>query len=331
MPALPPSRQWPLALACMPGLMLIMFTGLFSTHLAPSLLALGGAFTVGFGAFKKLTDYPLAPMFVVAAGMGLCAWMGSLIGNYFWLLCVTAALLAALCALMSAIDDALWWITLQWAITLLVAGAFPGPVDAANYRAGWILIGAITEIATFACVSRLLLPHPQNLDHPALKANLAQLRNSLITRFRIRRYGFYSASVVVLCLILAHGLNLHYGYWAPMTALIVLKAHPQETLQRGGARMLGTLGGCLVAATIGSFGVSGAAMGIVGLVFAFLAYGVQGGRYSLFTLFITATVVTTAAMGGTPEWQAAWDRLQATCIGGGLAIVVLSVETRLGG
>ncbi len=95
--------------------------------------------------------------------------------------------------------------------------------------------------------------------------------------------------------------------------------------------MLGTLGGCLVAATIGSFGVSGAAMGIVGLVFAFLAYGVQGGRYSLFTLFITATVVTTAAMGGTPEWQAAWDRLQATCIGGGLAIVVLSAETRLGG
>lgn len=331
MASLPPSQQWPLALACMPGLILIMVTGLLSgQHLSVCLLALSGAFTVGFGAFKKLTDYPLAPMLIVALGMGIAAWSGSLLGNHFWLLCIAAALMAAVCALMSAIDDALWWITLQWSIALLVAGAFPGDVQAADHRALFILIGAAVEIVTFMLFARWLSPTQGLLAHQGLRANLSALRASLFTRFRIQRYGWYCASVVVLCLVVVHELGLQHGYWAPMTALVVLKAHPSDTLKRGTARMIGTIGGCLLAALLGAWGISGAPMGAVGLVFAFLAYGVQGGRYSLFTLFVTATVITTAALGGAPEWQAAVDRMTATCIGGGLAIILLSVETWLG-
>ena len=331
MASLPPSRQWPLALACMPGLIVIMITGLLSgQHLSVCLLALSGAFTVGFGAFKKLTDYPLAPMLIVAMGMGVAAWSGSLLGNHFWLLCLAAALMAATCALMSAIDGALWWITLQWSIALLVAGAFPGNVHAADHRALFILLGAAVEIASFVLFARFLSPTQGLLAYHGLQANLAALRASLLTRFRVQRYGGYCASVVVMCLLLVHHMGLQHGYWAPMTALVVLKAHPGDTLKRGVARMVGTLGGCLLAAGLGAWGISGAGMGAVGLLCAFMAYGVQGGRYSLFTLFVTATVITTAALAGAPEWQAATDRMTATCIGGGLAIVLMSLETWLG-
>lgn len=310
----------------MPGLAIVMFAALVTYDLSPMLLALGGALTVGFGSFKKLTNNPLLPMFIVGAGMGLSAGIGSLVGNSFWVFCVAAASLAALCALMSAIDDALWWITLQWVITFMVAGYYPVHLEGAVFRSGWILAGSAVEITTFACFTHFLVPHQQRIDCSSFKSNLIALQNNLITQFHVTRHGLYTAFLVFLCLIIVHKLDLQHGYWAPMTSLVVIKAHPRETLQRAGSRLLGTLGGCVLTTVIGMFNVGVAVLGAIGLACAFMAYASQEGRYSLFTFFITATVVTTVRMNGIPEWQASLERIMATCIGGGLAVLVLSAE-----
>lgn len=327
----PASRQWLLALACMPALLLILLFGLLTQHLGPSLIALGGAFTVGFGAFKKFSDYPLAPMLIVTLGIGGSAWIGSLAGNHLATMLLVAALWAALCAWMVAVEDALWWIVLQWAITLFVAGAYPGDLAQANQRALLLLLGGAVQMAAFTCFQKALYRAQWTLRHHAVRANWRNIREDFQAHFRLRRYGLYAASVVVLCLLVVHFAGLRYGYWAPMTALIILKLHPRDTLKKGLQRLLGTLGGCLVATLIARLDAGVAVLACASLASACIAYGLQNARYSVFTIFVTATAVLTVALGGTPEWQAALERAVATLLGGAMAICVLAFETWLAG
>ncbi|WPO97750.1 FUSC family protein [Pseudomonas sp. HR96] len=331
MPDSSPPRQWLLALACMPALLIILLFGLFTGQLGSSLIALGGAFTVGFGAFKKFSDYPLAPMVIVTLGISGSAWLGSLAGNHLASMLLVAALWAALCAWMVAVEDALWWIVLQWAITLFVAGAYPGGLAQADHRALMVLAGGAVQVATFTCFQKALYRAQWTLRHHAVRANWQRIRSDFQDHFRLRRYGLYAASVVVLCLLVVHLTGLRYGYWAPMTALIILKLHPRDTLNKGVQRLLGTLGGCLVATLIARLDAGFGVLACASLASAYIAYGLQNGRYSVFTVFVTATAVLTVALGGTPEWQAALERAVATLLGGGLAICLLAFETWLAG
>lgn len=327
----PSRQQWLLALACMPALLLILLFGFVTDHLSPCLIVLGGAFTVGFGAFKKFSDYPLAPMLIVAVGMVGSAWLGSLVGNHLYWLLPVAAGFAAVCAWMAEVEDALWWIVLQWSITLFVAAAYPGGIDAANHRALLILAGAGVQLAAFTCFQKALYRAQWTLRHHALKANWQRVRRDFHAHFRLRRYGLYAASVVVLCLVTVHLTGLRYGYWAPMTALIILKVSPRDTLSKGRQRMLGTLGGCLAATCIVHLQAGDKVLAVASAATAFIAYGLQNARYSVFTIFVTATAVLTIAMGGSPEWKAALERAVATLLGGGLAILVLAFETWVAG
>ncbi|WP_213880902.1 FUSC family protein [Pseudomonas sp. dw_358] len=324
-------QQWLLALACMPALLLILLFGFVTDHLAPCLIMLGGAFTVGFGAFKKFSDYPLAPMLIVAVGMVASAWLGSLVGNHLYWLLPVAAMLAALCAWMAEVEDALWWIVLQWSITLFVAAAYPGGIEAANHRALLIMLGAGVQLAAFTCFQKAVYRAQWTLRHHGLKANWQRVRGDFHARFRLGRYGVYAASVVVLCLVTVHLTALHYGYWAPMTALIILKVSPRDTLTKGRQRMLGTLGGCLAATLVVHLNAGHRVLALISVITAFAAYGLQNARYAVFTIFVTATAVLTIALGGNPEWKAALERSVATLMGGGLAIMVLAFETWVAG
>jgi len=323
-------RPWRLALACMPALLAILLLGVYTRHLPMALIALGGAFTAGFGAFKKFSDYPLAPMLIVTAGMAVSAWIGSLAGNHFWLLAMVAAVWAALCAWLASVEDTLWWIVLQWSIALLVAGSYPGGIGTADHRALLMLCGGVMQLLVFGCFQRALYFDQHTLARSVLRANLQAIRTDFQVHFRLRRYGFYAASVVVLCLVAVHLLGLRYGYWAPMTALIVLKVHTRDTFTKGLQRVLGTLAGCAVASLIAHLNAGFTLLSVASLASAFVAYGLQNRNYSVFTSFITATAVLTVALGGTPEWQAALERAAATGIGAATAISVLAVESWIG-
>ncbi|WP_256664613.1 MULTISPECIES: hypothetical protein [unclassified Pseudomonas] len=89
----PREARWALALACLPALAAILLTGWWTGAWLPCVVALGGAYTVGFGAYKSFAAEPLAPMLVAALGMAFSAVVGSLLGQQLLALVLAGALL----------------------------------------------------------------------------------------------------------------------------------------------------------------------------------------------------------------------------------------------
>ena len=128
-----------------------------------------------------------------------------------------------------------------------------------------------------------------------------------------------AAACVGLSLWLARLLGFSNGYWAPMTAMIVLKPGLSETGTRGLARLGGTIAGGATAtlATPCATGYAWFWLLPAVAVAATAAFAMQKAHYAILTSAVTATVVLllTLAEGGN-ALQNAEHRLIATLIGG---------------
>jgi uncharacterized membrane protein YccC len=140
-----------------------------------------------------------------------------------------------------------------------------------------------------------------------------------------------AAVCVVASWALAKRLGLVNGYWAPMTAMLVLKPGLSETETRGLARLTGTVAGCLAAALF-AFAVGASAPWLlagVGLT-ACAAFALQKAHYALQTIAITATVVLLLTLAHVGDVMAnAEHRLFATVLGGAMALVVARIAPHL--
>lgn len=325
-PGTPREPRWTLALACLPALAAILLLGLLTQAWLPCVVALGGAYTVGFGAYKSFADEPLAPMLVAALGMAFSAVVGSLLGHYLPALVLAGALWAACCAWLFAVGNGPWWITQQWTVALLVAGGFPGDGQQALLRGGLVLTGGLLQLLLFALLQKALYRSQWRLHSGSLRQHLHAVVALFEDRFRLGRYGFYAAAVVALCQLLSSALDYGHGYWAPMTALLVLKPRLDDTWRRGLGRLGGTLAGCLLASAVVWIDATPIVLAATCLVCALGAYLLQDGRYSLQTLFITGTTVLMVALAGAPEASVARERLGSTLLGGGVALAFLALE-----
>ncbi|WP_145009004.1 FUSC family protein [Pseudomonas oryzihabitans] len=325
----PREPRWALALACLPALATILLGALLTGAWLPAVVALGGAFTVGFGAYKSFAAEPLAPMLVAALGMAGSAVVGSLLGHQLPALVLAGALWAACCAWLFAVGNGPWWITQQWTVALLVAGGFPGDLHQALARGGLVLAGGLLQLLLFALLQKALYRSQWQLRSGSLRAHLREVVTLFEDRFRLGRYGFYAAAVVALCQTLTGLLDYGHGYWAPMTALLVLKPRLGDTWRRGLGRLGGTLAGCLLASAVVWVDDTPAVLAGACLLCAAGAYLLQDGRYSLQTLFITGTTVLMVALAGAPERAIALERLGSTLLGGGVALLFLALEAAL--
>ncbi len=64
------------------------------------------------------------------------------------------------------------------------------------------------------------------------------------------------------------------------------------------------------------------------LLFAWLAYSLNNVNYGLFTLCLTAYIVSLLALASLPGYQVARHRAISTVIGGGLALTVRLIVIR---
>ena len=160
----------------------------------------------------------------------------------------------------------------------------------------------------------------------SLKTHLHEVVLLFEDKFRLGRYGFYAAAVVALCQALTDLLDYGHGYWAPMTALLVLKPRFSDTWRRALGRLGGTLAGCLLASALVWLDNTASVLASGCLLSALGAYLLQDGRYSLQTVFITATTVLMVALAGAPETSIALERLGSTLLGGGVALAFLALE-----
>lgn len=307
--------HWRLGLAGIPGVAVVLVLGRLITDPLHAAIAAGAAFSVGFGLSRDLFGRRWGAMAAAMFGMATAGALGTLAGNWFPILALVSAALAALCALFALVDEDLWWVTLQIVIAFMMAGYFPGEHEAAGARALAILAGGTVEIATVAAIVSFL---PTPLQRLPLATGRRRVERSLTIAHTMR-----AALAVLLSLSVASGMNLAFDYWAPITALIVLKPGLHDTRVRGWSRLMGTAGGCLLA----SLCAEGFAMGHLGLTTSAIVaiaftYSVQKASYELFSAAVTVTVVFLVSLGQGGAVGNAEHRLLATIIGGLAALLV---------
>lgn len=137
------------------------------------------------------------------------------------------------------------------------------------------------------------------------------------------RHGIKTALATILALVAAKALGLHFGYWAALSAVIVMQVSVADSVQMGWYRVTGT--------------AIGAAMGVVAITAVpdteimnsaalFLAVGVcafmtrYNSRYRMAA--ITATIVIMASTGQPDRVVYGLERVVEIAIGVGCAFAV---------
>ena len=306
------------AVGCTLPILLLLVWGLWAGHPAAGLVAAGGALSVGFGSFQQFTHYRRAPMLLGCAGIALSAFIGSLAGGHPVLYTMCAGLWALLPGFSIRLGAGAWWIAVQWAIALLVGGAYPSGLEGAGERAAALLAGGGLQVA----LSAWSWARPG--DPEVTQAETRQLWGTFTAGFSSASGWIFPVRSAFTLMVATWGYQLWHvpnGYWIPMTAIITMKPEFHETLTRGLARSAGTLLGAGVATLIAAtLRPSPELLVVLVTTFAWLSYAFLKVNYAIFAVFLTAYIVFLIGLANLPELQVVWHRLIATAIGGALAI-----------
>ena len=311
--------HWREASLCVPALPALLLCGLVTGQVTAGAIAAGAAFSVGFGASRDLRGRRWGAMIAATLGMALAASVGSLAGNALPVFLLLAGLAAAGCAALALYDEDLWWIFLQVVIALLVASNYPGRPDQALERALTVLIGGGVQIVCVAILARLVPSASARL--PRNPAIIPPERRLLITHM-VR-----AGACIPIAVLAAHALGIANSYWAPMTALLILKPGLQETQARGIARLGGTIAGCGVATLFAVAVDYSPSLLLIGMaISAGLSFAWQKAHYVMLSAAITATIVILLSIGHGGVIANVEHRLIATLVGGLIALIIARIS-----
>ncbi|MHB8191031.1 MAG: FUSC family protein [Ferrimicrobium sp.] len=156
-----------------------------------------------------------------------------------------------------------------------------------------------------------------------VRRRLSGFRKILATDTELLFHAGRLVLVLVTGTYLAHILALPNGYWVPMTAAVVLQGDFSGTVQRGLARLGGTLIGAVAVTELAALVVP--ARGVLIAVIVLLTwctYATYRANYFLYSIFLTSDVVVMFTMIGSPVGTTAQERAVATALGGAIAITV---------
>jgi hypothetical protein len=309
--------------------------GIWLGHPAAGLIAAGGAFTVGFGAKQHIDESRLLPMILASLGTGAATFLGMVAGHTNFILVLLATGAGFVYGMLSLRQAGVSWVGQQFIVFLLVASSFPSSPRAAAARSGLVMAGGALQILTSSILLRLLQQLRTDLlsvarylraEHQALRSSVEQAARSLI-----KRRATPSAVPYALRLAITLGVSTeiyrHFGfangYWIPMTALLVLRPGLSDTANRAIARTIGTLAGAVLASfLLAHLAPAPPTLAVLTLFFAWFSYSLNNVNYGLFTLFLTAYIVSLLALASLPGNVVAYHRAISTLIGGGLALTV---------
>jgi uncharacterized membrane protein YccC len=121
-------------------------------------------------------------------------------------------------------------------------------------------------------------------------------------------------------------LPFSHGYWAPLTAVMVMRPDFSQTYARGVARILGTVLGVGVASAVILLAApdqwisAGLAVVCIGLAYLTIRTG-----YAAMSAFVAGYVVFLLAMDGAPLTATARERIGETLLGGALALAAYAL------
>jgi hypothetical protein len=309
-----------------------LVAGRLSGHPSAGAIAAGSAFTVGFAVFHKALASTLLSMALLTLGIASGTLAGSLGASATPLVLALVLIASINYGLLAELGPTSSWIGQQCAVFVIVASYFPRGLQYAVGRTGMILAGGALQMIFYAAFHRMdhapAAPEATSASFiPRLRSRLGQLA----TRLRHEVDWGSCTWWYIVRLMLAVGIStaiyrryqLRNGYWAPMTAVLVLKPQWSNTLSRGIARLSGTLLGAGVALMLALWLPlpAWAALALT-VAAAWGCYATQAVNYALFSVFVTLYIVFLFRFGGFSDRSAAHLRLMNTAIGGLIALTV---------
>lgn len=316
--------SWQGALICLPVMAGWIFGGIIAGKHRWTFYAVAGAVSVAFGAFQKLGANRIWAMIVLLLGTVAAIYLGNLAGHFGWYYWV---ILATVCGyafgIMTLLGYAPWWLGLQWIVAMLVYGAKAYPPAIALENAICVSLGGASVLLYLAIFAPAVWRFFPTQDQAAL-APQANVRAHLNPSSPGGFYALRVAVAMAASTLLWHFWTLPNGYWAPMTAAILLKPDFHEATLRGINRLLGTLVGAgAMTIVLALCKPNMLALGIMLLAAIIACLSFLRVNYALFVAFITAYVVLLFSLQGLPEPVVAVHRMEATLAG---AIIALGVS-----
>ncbi|MFH8619892.1 FUSC family protein [Streptomyces sp. NPDC017979] len=159
-----------------------------------------------------------------------------------------------------------------------------------------------------------------------LPSALRTVRAELRRGSPVLRHAERSATVVVASYLAGAALPLGHGYWAPMTAVMVMRPDFSQTYARSVARFGGTLVGVGLATAVAEAADPGPYQSAaLAVACGFATYLVLRTGYAAANVGISAYVVFLLHMGGEEAGQTVPERIVLTLIGGLLAMLSYAV------
>ena len=169
-------------------------------------------------------------------------------------------------------------------------------------------------------------PSPAPARRPFVEGAGATLRANLTLRSAAFRHALRLSVVLGVGTALAGLLPFEHRYWLPLTALVVLRPDFTSTFTRGLSRIAGTAVGAVVATGVAAALEPGPyELALLVTLTAFAGYTVLFANYALYGLAVTGFVVFLLAFTGLPGAGTVVDRVEATVLGGALALVAYAV------
>jgi hypothetical protein len=312
-----------------------LIAGIWLGHPGAALIATGGAFSVGFGAKQHIDESHLLPMLLVTLGIGTGTFLGMIAGHTNFILVLLAAGAGFVYGMLSLRQAGVSWVGQQSTVFLLVASAFPFSARAAAVRSLLVMAGGALQIIVSSILLRVLPQLRTDLfsvaryvrdEHSALRQHVEQAARAML-----KRDTAPSALPYAIRLGITLGVSTEIyrqfafanGYWIPMTALLVLRPGLSDTANRAIARTAGTLAGAMLASyALVHLKPAPPVLAVLVLLFAWLSYSLNLVNYALFTLVLTAYIVSLLALNALPGNEVAYHRAISTIIGGALALTV---------
>jgi uncharacterized membrane protein YccC len=148
---------------------------------------------------------------------------------------------------------------------------------------------------------------------------LEALRGSLNLDSAVLRHALRVATVALASVLITRALDLQRGYWASLTAVLLLQPYLPATITRGLQRVGGTIAGGLLATAIAAIIHDPLGIAIIAIVGAAVSAAVLQLNYGLYALFLTPTFVLLAEVHAR-DTHLVELRITNTLLGAGLAV-----------
>lgn len=318
-----------------------LLLGWLTGHESAGSIAAGAAFTVGFAVFHEALSSTLLSMALLTLGIASATLVGSLGAQWTPAVLALCVLAAVNYGILASLDTTANWIAQQCGVYVVISSYFSNGTRYAVGRTSMVLAGGALQMLLFAAFRyRRRYSHPDDPEPPPLlrqiRTRCQQLWGCFLEDLHWKAASNAYALKLGITLLLSTALYRHFhwrnGYWAPMTALLVMKPKWANTLSRGIARLAGTLVGAGICAFLAYIhpAFHGWIYFALIVITAYGCFALQAVNYALFSMVLTLYTVFLFAFGGFSERSAADLRLINTAIGGLLAIAVDLISRYLG-